>query len=116
MSRIGRLPIPVPAGVDVSIDGQDVTVKGPRGELALSVVEPIRVAPGDDGTTLLSYDADAIVGGMIGGVGQRLLTGVAKRTAGEFFTAVVWAALGVWALSCWRAWASSSRWRGASKP
>ena len=34
MSRIGRLPIPVPAGVDVTIDGQTVTVKGPKGELA----------------------------------------------------------------------------------
>jgi uncharacterized protein len=48
----------------------------------------VDLAPGDDGSTLLSYDADAVVGGMIGGVGQRLLSGVAKRTAGEFFTAV----------------------------
>jgi uncharacterized protein len=36
----------------------------------------------------LAYDADAIVGGMIGGVGQRMLGGVAKKTAGEFFAAV----------------------------
>jgi hypothetical protein len=48
----------------------------------------VRLAPGDDGTTVLSYDADAVVGGMIGGVGQRMLAGVAKRTAGEFFAAV----------------------------
>jgi len=48
----------------------------------------VDLAPGDDGTTMLSYDADAVVGGMIGGVGQRLLTGVARRTAGEFFAAV----------------------------
>ena len=48
----------------------------------------VELASGDDGTTLVSYDADAVVGGMIGGVGQRLLTGVAKRTAGEFFAAV----------------------------
>jgi carbon monoxide dehydrogenase subunit G len=41
-----------------------------------------------DGGTDLSYDADAVVGGMIGGVGQRVLTGVAKKTAGEFFSAV----------------------------
>ncbi len=39
-------------------------------------------------TTTLTYDADAIVGGMVGGVGQRMLTGVAKKTAGEFFDAV----------------------------
>jgi carbon monoxide dehydrogenase subunit G len=48
----------------------------------------VELAAGDDGTTVLSYDADAVVGGMIGGVGQRLLSTVAKRTAGEFFTAV----------------------------
>ncbi|MGP8304292.1 SRPBCC family protein [Streptomyces inhibens] len=41
-----------------------------------------------DGRTLLEYDADAVVGGMIGGVGQRVLTGVAKKTAGEFFKTV----------------------------
>ena len=38
MSRIGRLPVPVPAGVDVTIDGQDVTVKGPKGTLSLSLI------------------------------------------------------------------------------
>jgi uncharacterized protein len=48
----------------------------------------VELSPGSNGTTELSYDADAVVGGMIGGVGQRLLSGVAKRTAGEFFTAV----------------------------
>jgi hypothetical protein len=41
-----------------------------------------------NGATRLDYDADAIVGGMIGGVGQRVLSGVAKKTAGEFFKAV----------------------------
>ena len=42
---------------------------------------------GED-TTLLRYDADAIVGGMIGGVGQRMLTSVSKRMAGDFFSEV----------------------------
>ena len=41
-----------------------------------------------DGTTRLTYDADAIVGGMVGGVGQRMLTSVSKRMAGEFFGSV----------------------------
>ncbi|HEX6444077.1 MAG TPA: carbon monoxide dehydrogenase subunit G [Streptosporangiales bacterium] len=41
-----------------------------------------------DGGTRLSYDADAVVGGMVGGVGQRMLAGAAKRTAAEFFAAV----------------------------
>ena len=38
-----------------------------------------------DGTTTVSYDADAVVGGMVGGVGQRMLTSVSRRMAGEFF-------------------------------
>jgi large subunit ribosomal protein L6 len=42
MSRIGRMPIDIPAGVTVTIDGQDVAVKGPKGELALTVKEPIQ--------------------------------------------------------------------------
>jgi carbon monoxide dehydrogenase subunit G len=40
-----------------------------------------------EGTTL-TYDADAVVGGMVGGVGQRMLTSVARRMAGEFFSNV----------------------------
>src|SRR6218665_1070310 len=44
MSRIGRLPIEVPAGVTVSVDGREVAVKGPKGELTLTVASPIEVA------------------------------------------------------------------------
>ena len=43
MSRIGRLPIDIPAGVTVSVSGQDVTVKGAKGELTLAVSRPIDV-------------------------------------------------------------------------
>jgi large subunit ribosomal protein L6 len=43
MSRIGRLPIDVPGTVTVTIAGQDVTVKGPKGELSLTVANPIEV-------------------------------------------------------------------------
>jgi large subunit ribosomal protein L6 len=43
MSRIGKLPITIPSGVDVAVDGQHVRVKGPRGELAHTVVDPITV-------------------------------------------------------------------------
>src|ERR687885_459389 len=49
MSRIGRKSIPVPAGVDVTITGQTVTVKGPKGELSHVVSEPITVERGDNG-------------------------------------------------------------------
>jgi large subunit ribosomal protein L6 len=58
MSRIGRLPITVPAGVDVAIDGSTVTVKGPKGELALAVADPITVAKAEDGTLQVSRPDD----------------------------------------------------------
>ncbi|NLG45723.1 50S ribosomal protein L6 [Gordonia sp. (in: high G+C Gram-positive bacteria)] len=48
MSRIGKNPIAIPAGVDVAIDGQNVKVKGPKGELSLTVTSPIEVATEDN--------------------------------------------------------------------
>lgn len=50
MSRIGRLPVTVPGGVEVTIDGQDVTVKGPKGSLSHTVASPITVQRGEDGS------------------------------------------------------------------
>ena len=58
MSRIGRLPITLPAGVDIAIDGQAVTVRGPKGQLALTVAEPIRVGKGDSGAVEVSRPDD----------------------------------------------------------
>ena len=49
MSRIGKLPVVVPSGVDVTIQGQTVTVKGPKGTLATTISEPITVALDSDG-------------------------------------------------------------------
>ena len=48
----------------------------------------VHLAPSAAGGTDLSYDADAAVGGMIGGVGQRMLSGVTRKMAGQFFEAV----------------------------
>ena len=47
MSRIGRMPIAVPTGVEVSITGQNVAVKGPKGSLAVAVPAPIQVTQAD---------------------------------------------------------------------
>jgi len=58
MSRIGRLPVPVPSGVEVTIDGRAVAVKGPKGQLALTVPEPISVAKGEDGVINVSRPND----------------------------------------------------------
>jgi large subunit ribosomal protein L6 len=57
MSRIGKLPITVPGGVDVKIAGQQVTVKGSKGELTLVVAEPIRVAL-EEGQVLVTRPND----------------------------------------------------------
>jgi large subunit ribosomal protein L6 len=47
MSRIGRMPVPIPSGVDVTINGREVTVAGPKGKLSLEVAEPIEVSQRD---------------------------------------------------------------------
>lgn len=57
MSRIGRLPITIPAGVDVKVDGQQVLVKGPKGELTHEVARPIQVSVAD-GTITVSRPDD----------------------------------------------------------
>ena len=58
MSRIGKLPIPVPAGVDVTLDGDVVTVQGPKGTLQHTVAAPIGVQRGDDGQVLVTRPDD----------------------------------------------------------
>jgi large subunit ribosomal protein L6 len=58
MSRIGRLPIPVPNGVDVAIDGRTVNVTGPKGSLSHTVAAPITVARAEDGTLQVSRPDD----------------------------------------------------------
>ncbi len=57
MSRIGRMPVVVPPGVDVTISGRDVTVKGPKGTLSLEVAVPIEVAQ-DGGVITVTRPSD----------------------------------------------------------
>ena len=58
MSRIGKQPVLVPAGVDVTIDGRNVSVKGPKGTLTLDVAEPITVERNEDGAIVVSRPDD----------------------------------------------------------
>jgi large subunit ribosomal protein L6 len=58
MSRIGRLPIPVPSGVDVDISDRLVTVKGPKGTLTLTLAEPIAIEKSDDGSLVVTRPDD----------------------------------------------------------
>jgi carbon monoxide dehydrogenase subunit G len=72
------------ASIKGSFDG-DVRLTDQRAPEAFTLHAS---APADGGGTLLRYDADATIGGVIGGVGQRMITGVARKTAAEFFAAV----------------------------
>jgi len=58
MSRIGRLPIPVPSGVDVDITDRLVTVKGPKGTLTHTLADPIVIEKADDGSLLVTRPDD----------------------------------------------------------
>ena len=57
MSRIGRLPVEIPGGVDVTIDGRAVSVKGPKGSLALELSPPIEISR-EDGTLKVTRPND----------------------------------------------------------
>ncbi|AWK73515.1 MULTISPECIES: 50S ribosomal protein L6 [Rhodococcus] len=80
MSRIGKIPVTVPAGVDVSIDGQDVTVKGPKGTLGLTIAEPITIEKNEDGTLSVTRPDDERRSRALHGLSrtlvQNLVTGV----------------------------------------
>jgi carbon monoxide dehydrogenase subunit G len=65
-----------------------MTASGAGGPGTVSTEVRVSLADAGDGSTRLTYDADAVVGGVVAGVGQRMLVGVAKKTAGEFFRAV----------------------------
>ncbi len=58
MSRIGRKPIPVPAGVEVNVDGKTVRVKGPKGELTHTLPDEIAVERGEDGSLAVTRTND----------------------------------------------------------
>lgn len=62
-----------------------MTLQGAGAPGTIDASVDVRFAGTPDGGTEVSYDADATVGGMVGGVGQRMLTSVSKRMAGEFF-------------------------------
>jgi large subunit ribosomal protein L6 len=73
MSRIGRLPITVPSGVDVTIDGQTVTVKGPKGTLSHEIREPIAIDRGDDGTLTVTRPDDERLSRSLHGLSRTLV-------------------------------------------
>jgi large subunit ribosomal protein L6 len=73
MSRIGKLPIPVPAGVEVALDDSLVTVTGPKGTLSHTVADPITVGREDDGTIAVNRPNDERVAKALHGLTRTLI-------------------------------------------
>ena len=77
MSRIGKLPVPVPAGVDITVSGALVTVKGPKGSLEHNVPTPIQVAQ-EDGTLVVSRPNDERESRALHGLTRTLLANLVE--------------------------------------
>lgn len=82
MSRIGKLPIPIPDGVTVAIDGRAVSVKGPKGQLALTLHEHVTVQQADHQATVTvqqpDVQSDRALWGLTRMLVANMITGVTK--------------------------------------
>ncbi len=73
MSRIGKIPVPVPAGVDVTIEGDVVTVTGPKGTLTHRIPSPIQVERGEAGALVVTRPDDERASRSLHGLTRTLL-------------------------------------------
>ena len=83
MSRIGKLPVPVPSGVDVAIDGQAVTVKGPKGTLSHELARPISIEQAD-GTLVLGRVDDQRESRALHGLSRSLVANMVTGVTAGF--------------------------------
>ena len=83
MSRIGRSPIPVPAGVDVTVDGSRITVRGPQGTLARELPAPIS-ARQEDGTLLVERPNDERQNRALHGLSRSLVANMVTGVTAGF--------------------------------
>ncbi|OAN34567.1 50S ribosomal protein L6 [Mycolicibacterium iranicum] len=86
MSRIGKQPVPVPTGVDVTITGQNVSVKGPKGTLTLDVAEPIEVSRGDDGAIVVTRPNDERRNRSLHGLSRTLIANLVEGVTQGYTT------------------------------
>ncbi|MGH3950667.1 MAG: 50S ribosomal protein L6 [Pseudonocardiaceae bacterium] len=73
MSRIGKYPVPVPSGVEVTIEGQQIKVKGPKGTLEHTVAEPITVERAEDGSIRVQRPNDERTSKALHGLSRTLV-------------------------------------------
>lgn len=81
MSRIGKKPVVIPQGVEVNLSGQNLAVKGPKGELAVTLSEYVTVAQNDDGVTVTPIDKTQTARsfwGLSRSLVQNIVTGVSE--------------------------------------
>jgi len=71
MSRIGRLPVVIPGGVDVTIEGREVTVQGPKGRLSLQLAPPIEISQSDGTLSVTRPNDEGEVRALVGSKGGR---------------------------------------------
>ena len=73
MSRIGRMLITVPSGVEVTINGSQVSVKGPKGQLSLVLHEAVAIAKNDDGSLTVTRVNDERLSKSVHGLSRTLV-------------------------------------------
>ena len=84
MSRIGRLPVPVPSGVEVTLDGQQVSVSGPKGTLQHRVAEPIRIVRADSGELEVTRPDDERISKSLHGLTRTLIANMVEGVTKGF--------------------------------
>jgi large subunit ribosomal protein L6 len=83
VSRIGKQPIPVPAGVEVKIEGSSVTVKGPKGELSQTFTDVLTITK-EDGELLVGRPDDSRTARSLHGLTRSLLANMVEGVSGGF--------------------------------
>ena len=84
MSRIGKLPVEVPSGVEVQVDGDTVTVTGPKGTLSHTLVGGITVSKGDDGTLSVARPNDEREAKALHGLSRTLVANMVQGVTQGF--------------------------------
>ena len=86
MSRIGKKPVGIPKGVEVSLNGQNMSVKGPKGELAVTLSENVTAVHDDNGVTIAPVNKSQTARsfwGLSRSLVQNLITGVSEGFTGK---------------------------------
>jgi large subunit ribosomal protein L6 len=84
MSRIGKKPVVVPKNVTANVEGQTVTVKGPKGQLSLTLVDDIEVKKLDDGSISVTPRTDTKRARSMWGMSRSLVENLVKGTTSGF--------------------------------